>query len=50
MAKQHHNSEQISTKVRRYTVGYIRDSRKFQPSPFITLKGHLMEALGIKAR
>ncbi|UCB33445.1 Endoribonuclease SymE (plasmid) [Duffyella gerundensis] len=48
MAKQHHKSEQISTKVRRYTAGYIRDSRKFQSSPFITLKGHLMEALGFE--
>jgi toxic protein SymE len=27
-------------------VGYIRDQRKFEPSPSITLKGHWMAALG----
>lgn len=46
MAEQHHKSEDVSTKVRCYTVGYIRDSRKFQPSPSITLKGHWLEEAG----
>ncbi|MFU9136175.1 SymE family type I addiction module toxin [Erwinia tasmaniensis] len=46
MAAQHHKSEQVSTKARRYTVGYIRDSRKFEPSPSITLKGHWMADFG----
>ncbi|MFU9138530.1 SymE family type I addiction module toxin [Erwinia tasmaniensis] len=46
MAAQHHKAEQVSTKARRYTVGYIRDSRKFQPSPSITLKGHWMADFG----
>ncbi|MFH8133456.1 SymE family type I addiction module toxin [Pantoea osteomyelitidis] len=32
----------------RYTVGYIRDARKFRPSPSIVLKGHWMEALGFE--
>ena len=35
--------------TRRYTVGYIRDQRKFGPSPAITLKGHWMAALGFEA-
>jgi len=48
MAVQHHKSEQVSTKARRYTVGYIRDSRKFQPSPSITLKGHWMADFGFE--
>jgi len=48
MAAQHHKSEQVSTKARRYTVGYIRDSRKFEPSPSITLKGHWMTELGFE--
>jgi len=29
-------------------VGYIRDQRKFQPSPSITLKGHWMGDLGFE--
>ncbi|WP_199771275.1 SymE family type I addiction module toxin [Erwinia persicina] len=48
MAAQHHRSEQVSTKAWRYTVGYIRDSRTFTPSPSITLKGHWMAALGFE--
>lgn len=48
MAAQHHKSEHVSTKARRYTVGYTRDQRKFQPSPSITLKGHWMGNLGFK--
>ncbi|WP_324129213.1 SymE family type I addiction module toxin [Erwinia psidii] len=47
MAAQHHKSEQVSTKALRYTVGYIRDSRKFQLSPSITLKGHWMGIWGL---
>jgi len=46
MAEQHHKSEQVSTKARRYTVGYIRDHIKQQPSPSITLKGHWMADFG----
>ncbi|MDR3577821.1 MAG: SymE family type I addiction module toxin [Anaerolineaceae bacterium] len=46
MAEQHHKSEQVLTKARRYTVGYIRDQRKFKPSPSITLKGHWMADFG----
>lgn len=46
MAEQHHKSEQVSTKIRRYPVGYIRDQRKFQSSPSITLKGHWMADFG----
>jgi len=49
MAAQHHKSEHVSTKARRYTVGYIRDQRKFQPSPSITLKGHWMGDLGFES-
>ncbi|CNE86357.1 SymE family type I addiction module toxin [Yersinia frederiksenii] len=48
MAVQHHKSEPATPQARRYTVGYIRDSRKFQPSPVITLKGHWMAALGFE--
>ena len=32
--------------TRRYTVGYIRDQRKFEMSPAITLKGQWMAGLG----
>lgn len=46
MAVQHHKSEQVSTKARSYTVGYIRDHLKHKPSPSITIRGHWMAALG----
>jgi len=46
MAEQHHKSEPVTPTTRRYTVGYIRDQRKFEPSPSITLKGRWMAALG----
>ena len=48
MAGTHHKSETDtpSTKSRRYTVGYIRDHLKHQPSPSITLRGHWMAELG----
>ncbi|WP_413650749.1 SymE family type I addiction module toxin [Pantoea sp. B65] len=46
MAAQHHKAEQVLTKARRYTVGYIRDQRKFEPLPSITLKGHWMADFG----
>jgi len=46
MTKTHHKSERVTTKARRYAVGYIRDQRKFQPSPSITLKGHWMADFG----
>ncbi|YCH31510.1 type I toxin-antitoxin system SymE family toxin [Erwinia sp. D4-22] len=29
-------------------MGYIRDQRKFEASPAITLKGHWMAALGFE--
>ncbi|XXN66081.1 SymE family type I addiction module toxin (plasmid) [Enterobacter ludwigii] len=29
-------------------MGYIRDARKFEPSPSITLKGQWMAALGFE--
>lgn len=48
MAAQHHKSEQVSTKARHYTVCYIRDSQKLQPSPSITLKGHWMADFGFE--
>uniref|UniRef100_UPI001F270259 SymE family type I addiction module toxin n=1 Tax=Pantoea sp. IMH TaxID=1267600 RepID=UPI001F270259 len=34
--------------TRRYTEGYIRDQRKFEPSTSITLKGRWMAALGFE--
>ena len=46
MAEAHHKPETGTPTTRRYTVGYIRDQRKFEPSPAITLKGHWMAALG----
>lgn len=46
MAAQHHKSEPVTPQARRYTVGYIRDARKFQPSPSITLKGRWMADFG----
>lgn len=48
MAAQHHKSEHVSTKARRYTVGYIKDHIKHQPSPSITLRGHWMGDLGFE--
>ncbi|WP_067710083.1 SymE family type I addiction module toxin [Erwinia sp. ErVv1] len=48
MAAQHHKSEQVSTKARRYTMGYGRVHIKLQPSPSITLRGHWMGALGFE--
>jgi toxic protein SymE len=46
----HHKSDMgtSTAKSRRYTVGYIRDQRKFQLSLSITLKGHWMTALGFE--
>ncbi len=41
MAEQHHKSGAgTSTTTRAYTVGYVRDSRTFEPLPAVTLKGH----------
>ncbi|WP_249033183.1 SymE family type I addiction module toxin [Tenebrionicola larvae] len=37
-----------ATTTRRYTVGYIRDSRTFTPFPSITLKGNWMKMLGFE--
>ncbi|MFU9138066.1 SymE family type I addiction module toxin [Erwinia tasmaniensis] len=48
MAAQHHKSEYFSTKVRLYTVGYIKDHIKHRPSPSITLWGHWMGDLGFE--
>ena len=39
-------TEAASLKMRRYTVSYIRDQRKYQPAPAIILKGQWMAALG----
>ena len=46
MAAQHHKSEPLATKARRYTVGYIRDHIRYRPSPSIILKGHWMADFG----
>ena len=46
MAEAHHKPEAGTPTTRRYTVGYIRDRRKFEPSPAITLKGHWMADFG----
>ncbi|MGX9265114.1 SymE family type I addiction module toxin [Pantoea dispersa] len=48
MAGTHHNSEADTSTAqsRRYTVRYIRDHLKHQPSPSITLRGHWMAELG----
>lgn len=50
MAETHHKPETDipTTKSRRYTVGYVRDQRKFTLSPSIILKGHWMAALGFE--
>lgn len=46
MAKRNSTSKTNASTTRRYTVGYIRDQRKFEMSPAITLKGHWMAGLG----
>ncbi|MEN4587778.1 SymE family type I addiction module toxin [Pantoea sp. SIMBA_072] len=50
MAETHHKpgTTTPTTKSRRYTVGYIRDHIKHQPSPSITLRGHWMGDLGFE--
>lgn len=50
MAEQHHKSgaDTPATCYRLYTVGYVREHRKFTTSPAITLKGHWMEELGFE--
>lgn len=48
MAAQHHKPETRTPTTCRYTVGYIRDQRKFKASPSITLKGRWMVALGFE--
>jgi len=50
MAEQHHESgaDTPATCYRLYTVGYVREHRKFTTSPAITLKGHCMEELGFE--
>ncbi|WP_323169302.1 SymE family type I addiction module toxin [Pantoea agglomerans] len=50
MAETHHKpgTTTPTTKSRRYTVGYIRDHIKHQPSPSITLRGHWMGIWGLK--
>lgn len=50
MAETHHKpgTTTPTTKSRRYTVGYIRDHIKHQPSPSITLWGHWMGDLGLE--
>nr|WP_314424696.1 endoribonuclease SymE [uncultured Erwinia sp.] len=47
MAEQHHKSGTgISTTTRAYTVGYVRDSRTFEPAPAVTLKGNWLAEAG----
>lgn len=51
MAEQDTKPEVVTTeapelKNRRYTVGYIRDSKHFRPSASITLKGGWLEVAG----
>ena len=50
MAKPFHKPEKgtPATQSRCYTLGYIRDHIKHQPSPSITLRGHWMETLGFE--
>ncbi|WP_244968986.1 SymE family type I addiction module toxin [Rosenbergiella collisarenosi] len=50
MAKTHHKPETgtPTNQSRRYTVGYVRDHIKHQPSPSIILKGHWMGELGFE--
>lgn len=47
MAEQHHKSGTgTPTTTRAYTVGYVRDSRTFEPSPSVTLKGNWLAEAG----
>jgi len=47
MVEQHHKSGTgISTTSRAYTVGYVRDSRTFEPAPAVTLKGNWLAEAG----
>lgn len=47
MTEEHNKPEKhIPTTTRTYTVGYIRDSKKFQPSPSITLNGFWLAEAG----
>lgn len=47
MADTHHKPEmRTPTTSRSYTVGYVRDQRKFQPSPSITQMGHWLAEAG----
>ncbi len=47
MAEAHHKPEaHMPTTTRAYTVGYVRDSRTFEPAPAVTLKGHWLEEAG----
>ncbi|WP_345828014.1 endoribonuclease SymE [Erwinia sp. HDF1-3R] len=49
MAEQHHKSGTgISSTSRAYTVGYVRDSRTFEPSPSVTLKGRWLAEAGFE--
>ncbi len=44
MAEIHHKPETAAATTRAYTVGYVRDSRTFEPAPAITLKGGWLKA------
>ena len=47
MTDEHSKPEKhIPTTTRTYTVGYIRDSKKLQPSPAITLNGFWLAEAG----
>lgn len=51
MAETHHKPEtHIPAASRAYTVGYVRDSRTFEPAPAVTLKGHWLEDAGVGTR
>lgn len=47
MAEQYHKSGTgTPTTTRAYTVGYVRDSRTFEPAPAVTLKGNWLAEAG----
>lgn len=49
MAEQHHKSGTgTPTTSRSYTVGYVRDSRSFEPAPAVTLKGNWLAEAGFE--
>lgn len=49
MAETYHKPETATPVTHYYTMRYIRDTRKFAPSPSITLKGHWIVELGFES-